>query len=106
MRLIETRRHQMFPILEPAQIEMARHFASGPAQEFAPHETVFEAGQRGVPMWLVLKGSMEVLRRDALHHEAPIIAHGPGQFSGEVSQLAGREALAAAHAGLEGCTAI
>jgi thioredoxin reductase (NADPH) len=106
MRLIETRRHQMFPILEPAQIETARHFASGPAQEFASHETVFEAGQRGVPMWLVLKGSMEVMRRDALKNEAPIIAHGPGQFSGEVSQLAGREVLAAAHADAEGCTAI
>jgi thioredoxin reductase (NADPH) len=106
MSLIETRGHQMFPVLEPAQIETAKRFASGPAQRFAPGETVFQAGQRNVPTWLVLDGSMEVVRRDALNHEAPIVAHGTGQFSGEVNQLAGRESLAAAHAGAEGCTAI
>jgi thioredoxin reductase (NADPH) len=106
LSLIETRGPQMFPVLEPAQIETATRFASGPAREFARGETVFEAGQRGVPMWLVLKGSIDVMRRDALNHEAPIVAHGAGQFSGEVNQLAGRESLAAAHAGAEGCTAL
>jgi thioredoxin reductase (NADPH) len=106
MSLIETRGHQMFPVLEPAQIETAKRFASGSVRNFAPGEAVFEPGQRGVPMWLVLNGSIEVVRRDGLNREAPVIVHGAGQFSGEVSQLAGREALAAARAGAQGCTAI
>src|SRR5262249_28552532 len=99
MSLIETRGPQMFPTLSAAQIETVRRFTSGSARDFAPGESVFEAGQRGVPMWLVVKGAMNVVRRDGLNHEAPIISHGVGQFSGEVSQLAGREALATARAG-------
>jgi thioredoxin reductase (NADPH) len=57
-------------------------------------------------MWLVLNGSIEVVRRDGLNHDARIVVHGAGQFSGEVSQLAGREALALGRAGPEGCTAL
>ena len=106
MSLIRTRGHQLFPVLDAAQIDMAKRFASGPARKFSPGDIVFDVGQRNVPMWLVIEGSMDVVRRDGLRHEAPIITHGVGQFSGEVSQLAGRETLAAAQAGNEGCTAL
>jgi thioredoxin reductase (NADPH) len=106
MTLIETRGHQMFPVLDAAQFETAKRFASGPARHFAPGETMFAAGERDVPAWLVLKGSMDVVRRDGLGREAAIVSHGPGQFSGEVNQLAGRESLAAGLAGPDGCTAI
>ena len=106
MSLIETRGHQMFPVLEPAQIETAKRFASGPARQFAPGEAIYKPGQQRVPMWLVLKGAIKVVRQDALNHEAPIIVLGAGQFSGEISQLAGRGALASAEAGPEGCTAL
>ena len=91
MSLIETRSHQLFPVLDASQVETAKRFASGPARTFAPGEVVFDVGQRDVPMWLVLKGSLDVVRRDGLRHEAPIISHAAGQFSGEISQLpAGR----------------
>jgi thioredoxin reductase (NADPH) len=106
MSLIETRGHQMFPVLEPVQIETVKRFASGPVREFPPAETVYKPGQQNVPMWLVLKGSIEVVRQDALNHEVPIIVLGAGQFSGDVGQLAGRGALALANAGPEGCTAL
>ncbi len=106
MTLIETRGHQMFPVLDAGQIETAKRFASGPARHFAPGETVFAAGQREAPAWLVLKGAMDVVRRDGLGRESPIVSHGPGQFSGEVSQIAGRESLAAGRAGADGCTAL
>jgi thioredoxin reductase (NADPH) len=106
MSLIQTRSHQLFPILDAAQVETAKRFASGPATGFAPGEIVFDVGQRNVPMWLVLKGSLDVVRGDGLRHEAPIVTHGAGQFSGEISQLAGQETLAAAQAGKEGCTAL
>jgi thioredoxin reductase (NADPH) len=106
MSLIETRRHQIFPVLAAPQIEMAKRFASGPARDFAPGELVFDVGERLVPAWLVLKGAIDVMRRDGLKHEAPITTHGLGQFSGEVSQLAGRGTLVAGRAGPEGCTAL
>jgi len=100
------RSHQMFPVLDPAQIETAKRFASGPPQDFAPGEIVFDVGQRRVPAWLVLEGSIEVMRRDGLARESAITVHHAGQFSGEVSQLAGRESLAAGKAGPEGCRAV
>ena len=106
MTLIETRGHQMFPVLDVGQIEMAKRFASGPARRFVAGETVFAAGEREAPAWLVLKGTIDVVRRDGLGREAAIVSHGPGQFSGEVSQLAGRESLAAGRAGADGCTAL
>lgn len=53
-----------------------------------------------------LKGSIDVVRRDGLNREAAITTHHVGQFSGEVSQLAGRESLASGRAGAEGCTAL
>ncbi len=106
MTLVLTRGHQLFPVLDAAQIETAKRFASGPATDFAPGQTVFDAGERHAPAWLVLKGSIDVVRRDGLNREAAIISHGPGQFSGEVSQLSGRELLAAGRAGAEGCTAL
>jgi thioredoxin reductase (NADPH) len=106
MSLIETRGHQLFPVLDAGQIETAQRFASGPARDFAPSEVVFDVGQRHVPSWLVLKGSIDVVRRDGLNREAAITSHGVGQFSGEVSQLAGRESLACGRAGAEGCTAL
>ncbi len=106
MSLIETRGHQLFPVLDAGQIETAKRFASGPAASFTPGELVFGVGQRNVPAWLVLRGSIEVMRRDGLNREAAIISHGPGQFSGEVNQLAGRESLAYGRAGAQGCTAL
>jgi thioredoxin reductase (NADPH) len=106
MSVIETRAHQLFPVLDPGQIETAKRFASGPAQDFAPGAIVFDVGERNIPIWLLLKGSIEVIRRDGLQRESTITTLGVGQFTGEVSQLAGQETLAFARAGAEGCTAL
>src|SRR6478752_867049 len=104
--VIKTRGHQLFPVLDASQIDMAKRFASGPAHDFAPGEIVYDVGERNVPAWLVLKGSIDVVRRDGLNHEAAITSLGQGQFSGEVSQLAEAATLASARAGPEGCTAL
>ena len=106
MSVIETRAHQLFPVLDPGQIGTAKRFASGPAQDFAPGAIVFDVGERNIPIWLLLKGSIEVVRRDGLQRESTITTLGVGQFTGEVSQLAGQETLAFARAGVEGCTAL
>ncbi|PZO90043.1 MAG: thioredoxin reductase [Sphingomonas sanxanigenens] len=106
MNTLQTRHHQMFPVLSAAQIEAARVFASGPAQSFAPDETVYAIGDRGAPAWLVLNGALTTFRRDGLSHESVISTVGPGQFTGEVNQLAGRAAIATSRAGPDGCTAL
>ena len=80
MSLLETRRHQLFPVLDSGQIETAKRFASGPARDFAPGEVLFDVGQRDAPAWLVLKGSIDVVRRDGLNREAAITSHCVGQF--------------------------
>ena len=100
------RRHQMFPVLTPSQVEAARRFASGPPRYFAAGEMVFATADRNVPVWLVLDGSIDVLRRDGLDEEAPITTHRAGQFTGEVSQIDGRASLASARAGRDGATLI
>jgi thioredoxin reductase (NADPH) len=106
MALIDTRRSQMFPVLSPAQIETAKRFASGEPQRFAPGELIFDVGERHAPAWLVLDGSIEASRHDGRGHELPIAVEGAGQFSGEVSQLAGRPSLATGRAGPAGAIAV
>ena len=77
-----TRQHQMFPLLNPAQVETARRFASGPERRFA----LYAIGEQGVPSWLVPDGGIEVSRRHGLNNQAYITYHA-GQFSGEINQL-------------------
>ncbi|WDJ71677.1 FAD-dependent oxidoreductase [Xanthomonas campestris pv. campestris] len=106
MSLADTRHHQMFPELDTAQLAITRRFASGPPRRFEAGEMVFDVGDAQAPVWVVLEGAIEVVRRDGLGNEKPITLHTPGQFTGEVSQLAGRASLAAGRAGEHGCLAL
>jgi thioredoxin reductase (NADPH) len=106
LSVIQTRGHQLFPVLDASQIDVAKRFANGPARDFAPGEIVYDVAERYAPVWLVLKGSIDVVRRDGLDHEAAITSLGAGQFSGEVSQLSGAATLASARAGPDGCSAL
>lgn len=102
----DERDHQRFPVLDTNQIAAARRFASGPETRFAAGETLYEIGASDVAAWLVLEGTIEVIRRDGLSGEAPVVTHKAGQFSGEVNQLAGRPSIAGGRAGPQGCTAL
>lgn len=81
--LIEHRRDQMFPVLNPKQIAVARRFGGEP-RRFGSHETVFHQGQLGVPAYLVLSGSIGVEERDALGYTSAITTHGAGELTGEI----------------------
>lgn len=105
MTEIDTRHDQRFPVLTPEALETARRFASGEPKRFEPDQIVFELGELGSPVWLILEGSIIAVRRDGLGHEKTIVTQTAGQFTGEVSQLAGRASLAEGRAGPEGCTA-
>ncbi len=106
MSLADERFEQMFPVLDPAQVETMARFASGPTQTFAPGEPIFDTGERDVPAHLILDGTLEIVRRDGLHRFASVVSHGPGQFSGEVSQLSGRGSIPSGRAGPDGLTAL
>src|SRR6195256_6789079 len=103
--LLEDRIAQIVPTLTPAQIQFALRFASGPAQYFAPDEKLLDVGDRNMAVWLVVEGSIIATRRDGLGRERIFATGGPGQFSGEVSDLAGHASLAMVCAGPERCTA-
>jgi thioredoxin reductase (NADPH) len=106
MNSFSSRKHQAFPVLTKDQIATARRFASGPERRFAGGESVFAIGEQSAPAWLVLDGTITVMRRDGLSHAAPVVIHGAGQLTGEVNQLVGRPAITAGRAGPDGCTAL
>jgi thioredoxin reductase (NADPH) len=103
--LLENRLAQIVPTLTPAQIHFALRFASGPPRRFAPDEKLLDVGDRNTAVWLVVEGSIVASRRDGLGRAGVFATGGPGQFSGEVSDLAGHASLAMVCAGPEGCTA-
>src|SRR3569623_1562733 len=102
MSLAEDRYEQLFPVFDPVQVEAMTRFASGPAKTFARGDLIFDSGERHVPAYLVLEGTLEIVRRDGLHRFASVIAHDPGQFSGEVSQLSGHGSIPSGRAGPTG----
>src|ERR1700723_4503426 len=103
--LLEKRLDQIVPTLTPAQIQFALRFASGPERRFAPGEKLLDVGDRDMAVWLVVEGGIVASRRDGLGREGVFATGGPGQFSGEVSDLAGHASLAMVCAGPDGCTA-
>ena len=105
MSIAGSRYAQIFPTLSALQRQAALRFASGPAVSFGPGEVLFSAGAKAAPAFLVLSGSIEVIRRDAIGREATVAVHEAGQISGEIAQLAGRPALVQGRAGPGGCVA-
>jgi thioredoxin reductase (NADPH) len=88
-------------------METAKRFASAPARRFAPGEALYAVGQKDAPAYLVLSGAVVVTGGDGAAANAdPITTHHAGEVTGEIAQLAGRPALAAGHAGTEGCEAV
>jgi thioredoxin reductase (NADPH) len=84
----EARRAQAFPVLAPEEIARMHRF--GKPRRFADGEHVLATGRVSPGIYVVLSGAIRVTGRDAHGHDAPVVEHGPGSFSGEVSQLAGR----------------
>jgi thioredoxin reductase (NADPH) len=94
--VIDTRRHQMFPTLEPSEIERVRRF--GEIRSYGAGEALATVGDVGRGLMIILAGEVDITRRDQSGRREPIVTHGPGAFMGELAQLAGRPALVDAHA--------
>src|SRR2546425_144617 len=93
--IIETRRDQMFPVLEPAEIDRVRRF--GETRAYRAGGRLATTGEGGPGMVVILAGNVVVTQRDELAHPPPIVTYGPGSFLGELAQLSGRPALVDAH---------
>ena len=98
--IIESRRDQIFPVLETAEIERMRRF--GRLRSFRAGEVLARAGHVADGLTIVLAGKVEISRPDKLADHEPMAIHGPGQFMGELAQLAGRPALIDARASESG----
>jgi len=65
----------------------------GTPRRFADGERVVRTGKASPGLYLVLSGTIRITGRDAHGHDFPVVEHGPGAFSGELSQLSGRPSL-------------
>jgi thioredoxin reductase (NADPH) len=89
--IIDTRREQMFPTLQPLEIERVHRF--GEVRSFRVGELLAKVGEGGRGLSIILAGQVEVTRYDQSGRRASIVTHGAGEFLGELAQLAGRPAL-------------
>lgn len=94
--IIDTRSPQMFPILEPAEIERMRRF--GELHSYGAGEAIAKMGDIGPGMIVILAGRVDVTRRGEGGRHELIVTHRPGSFMGELAQLANRPALVDAEA--------
>ena len=86
--ITESRRHQIYPELSPADIERVRRF--GQIQHFHDGDLLFTVGRRDVGMFVLISGKVAILRHDGLGRGALIVEQGPGQLLAEIAQLSGR----------------
>ena len=94
--IIEARRAQAFPTLEPAEIERVRRF--GTLRSYKSGEILAQAGKVSEGLTLILSGKVDVARHALSGKGALIVTHVAGSFLGELAQLAGRPALVDAQA--------
>ncbi len=89
--LIEARREQMFPVLEPDEIERLARF--GERRSYRAGKRMVASGEVAPGAFVILKGRVDVTRRGTEGRPELIFAHGPGSFQGELTQLSSRPSL-------------
>jgi thioredoxin reductase (NADPH) len=85
------RYEQTYPTLTPVEIDRLRRF--GTVKRFKDGERLVEAGKVSPGMFVLLSGHVAITQRDGMGHITPLLEEGPGQFVGEVGQLANRPAF-------------
>jgi thioredoxin reductase (NADPH) len=82
---------QAFPTLTSLQIDRIRPF--GKLRQTTAGEILFEPGDLTAPFFVLLSGSMEIVQ-PTLSGERLIVTHKAGGFTGEMTLISGRGALA------------
>ena len=94
--IMDTRRHQMFPVLEPMEIERVRRF--GKVRSYGTGEALAKVGEKGHGLTVILAGTVDITQHDESGRRDLIVTYSAGAFMGELAQLAGRPALVDAYA--------
>jgi thioredoxin reductase (NADPH) len=94
--IIDTRRDQMFPVLDAEDMERVSRF--GQVRAYQSGEAIFTVGQISPGVVMVLSGRVDVTQHDESGRRTLIVTHGRGEFMGELAQLANRPALVDAYA--------
>lgn len=82
---LATRMHQMFPDLSWEEVDRLRKF--GEVRHFQPGELLFETGEIGPGMYVMLAGRVRIYQRDGLGRERVVSEQGVRKFLAEVGQL-------------------
>jgi thioredoxin reductase (NADPH) len=89
--IMETRRDQMFPVLDPEDIERVTRF--GQVRAYQSGEAIVTVGRMAPGIIIVLSGKLDVTQHDQYGGRKLIVTLSRGEFMGELAQLAGRPAL-------------
>src|SRR5262245_39191987 len=89
-KVLASRVEDVFPTLKAEQV--ARVAAHGRVRAVQRGDLLTTAGQASASFFVVTKGSIELVR-EVNGSQETIGALAPGQFTGELSTLAGRHAL-------------
>jgi len=81
-----------FAILTPAQIARIRE--AGRVRKVEAGEILFEPGDINVPFFVLLSGELEIVQADEHGGERKITTHRAGNFTGEMTTISNRGALA------------
>ena len=89
--IVDTRRDQIFPVLDTDEIERARRF--GDVRRFSTGEALASVGEIGEGLAIILEGQVEVYRYDARGERQHFYTFGPGSFlaNGQLAVDLGRE---------------
>jgi thioredoxin reductase (NADPH) len=96
---LASRRDQMFPALSAAQLTRLQRY--GHRRTLRAGEILAKPGDRGLPMWVVLSGSIEVIQA-GMAGETTVVTHTAGGFSGEMSTLRGISTVVGMRVGSDG----
>jgi len=83
-------RTQAFPVLTAAQIDRIRPM--GRSRSVHRGEILFEPNDTAVPFFVLLSGQMEIVQ-PTLDGERLLVAHSPGNFTGEMTMISGQRCL-------------
>ncbi len=89
--IITRRREQMFPHLEPHEIDRMRRF--GEPKTFNAGDFLAKIDEIGAGFIIVLSGNVDVTQRDITGATKLIVTHTQGSFMGELAQMSGRPSL-------------
>lgn len=90
-QLLATRRHQMYPRLDEAELERVYRFAELQTYRAGEHLTRVGVPTRG--MFVILEGTVAVVQRDGLGHSTPIVDFARGDFVAELGAMSGKPSL-------------